>query len=198
MLVPRTLRAWAVAIAAAVVALGVSAGIAPTGARPSEAAGARAPGVRGPAVRVVSPVPVLVPSFQPACRGGEQRDCVCREALCERAAYAHTSYFTGDACSGIEYTVGGHSWDGAGLVGAAVATVTIRSRREADGACRATTHALRYNPTCTAYFARAFAIAARRVYRGSSAPAPPIRHVATSPGAVLSSESHSGWQCPGG
>jgi hypothetical protein len=100
---------------------------------------------------------------------GATSGCTCGEGLCLQSKWGTESFFTGDGCSGIEYSDGTaasyQSWDGLGTVGTTTATVTLRSARDASGACLALTH-LTTNGVCPEYFPIAKSMTnMRRVYR---------------------------------
>jgi hypothetical protein len=102
---------------------------------------------------------------------GNTGGCSCGEGLCVQAKYATRSYFTGTACDGTEYTDGEfRSWDGAGMVGQATSSVTVRSIRDSQGICRATVRRVTWGGSCPEYYGTSHSLAAaRRVYRSGIA-----------------------------
>lgn len=96
---------------------------------------------------------------------GTTSGCTCGETLCTQSNREAISYFTGSACDGHEYSVGGSTWDGQGMVGATPTTVTVRSVRRADGRCEATTRRVTYRGSCADYWPASKTMSANRVYR---------------------------------
>jgi hypothetical protein len=93
---------------------------------------------------------------------GNPGSCTCGETLCAQSWNATKSFFTGDNCSGTEYSVGNGTWDGNGMVGANAITVAIKSVRKSDAICYATTmkttwsgQCAEYSPQTASYFAKA-------------------------------------------
>ena len=74
---------------------------------------------------------------------GSTSGCTCGESLCIHSKRATRSFFTGNKCSGIEYSEGVgaqyQSWDGLGMAGTTATTVTIKSTRDRNGNCQALT-----------------------------------------------------------
>jgi hypothetical protein len=127
---------------------------------------------------------------------GATSGCTCGETLCTQAGLEFRSYFTGESCSGTEYSIDQSSWDGGGMLGATSTTVTMRSARAADGTCLHITRATVYLD-CTVYTPTTRSYSARRVYR------PYITDYAadpqgqdTDPGLVTSSIDRQKLSCP--
>jgi pimeloyl-ACP methyl ester carboxylesterase len=89
---------------------------------------------------LIAPLPAVA---RPAARPPAQAGVVCGEALCTPVTAAYISHFTGIDCTGEEYYYTPYffydgvrrSWDGQGLAGTTLRTVTNRSWRGADGQC---------------------------------------------------------------
>lgn len=127
---------------------------------------------------------------------GTTSGCTCGEALCTHSLRESMSFFTGSQCDGYEYSGGGTTWDGQGMVGGTPATVTIRSIRKADGTCHQATRRVTWRNSCAEYYPSSKSISARRVYR------PSIDQYAADPsganawpGYVVSSQNHNAY-CP--
>ncbi len=136
-----------------------------------------------------------------AFSNGDAGGCSCGETLCKQAQVGSTSYYTGDNCTGNEYSesVGLTtflSWDGLGMVGQATASnVVVRSaRRYSDGRCQPLGHRTTWSGGCPEVNPTTKTLAAgRRIYRGAGAPPPPA---GTGPYYVVSSTNHPGSYCP--
>ena len=117
--------------------------------------------------------------FQGCCDNFEEgmtSGCTCGEAVCAQSAAESFSYYTEYECAGIEYAEVlsanplGRTWDGYGMVGLASSTVTIRSRRSADGTCENATWRKHRGGDCPEYSrTQKVSTTARRVYRTSVA-----------------------------
>ncbi|MCG8420083.1 MAG: hypothetical protein MJE77_19310 [Proteobacteria bacterium] len=132
---------------------------------------------------------------------GTTAGCTCGEVLCFQQKQAGRSFFTGEKCSGWEYSKGTfsrfQSYDGLGTSGNNTATVTVRSTRSVDGICRPLVKVFLYNG-CEDYFPVTKSYATmRRVYRVgiSSHPADP-NTASLRNGYVVSSHDHRDRYCP--
>jgi hypothetical protein len=120
--------------------------------------------------------------------------CTCGETLCAQAARSYQSFFTGDACDGVEYTISDGSWDGLGMRGMTATTATTSSMRGSDGICRALTDKTTYNGGCPEYRETSKTYStATRVYRPTALVA--ATSVNRWPGYVVSSRNYSAY-CP--
>ena len=130
--------------------------------------------------------------------------CTCGETLCSQSTRGRLSWFTGDNCSGLEYSASGtggaaptlwDTWDGNGMVGSAIVSVQVHSVRNSGGACQATTKRMIYQG-CQDYFPIATTVSARRVYRTNiSQYAANPSGESTWPGYVVATQS-SNLRCP--
>lgn len=136
-------------------------------------------------------------SFSTGSAGG----CACGETLCKQAQVGSRSYYTGDNCTGTEYSeaVGPGtfiSWDGLGMVGQATASNVVVSsgRTWGDGRCQMLAHRTTWSGACPELTPTTKTIgAARRIYRPSGAPPPPAGSARE---LVVSSTNYPGSYCP--
>lgn len=115
-------------------------------------------------------------SFSTGSAGG----CTCGEGLCRQAKVARRSYYTGDGCTGTEYspTNGANdfvSFDGLGMVGESVTSVVVRSARVwPSGQCQTLVRKVTHRGTCPETYPISWTLASgRAVYRPAGAPPPP-------------------------
>lgn len=132
---------------------------------------------------------------------GATSGCTCGESLCIHSNWGTRSFFAGTRCSGTEYSDGVNgayqSWDGVGLVGTAMATVTVQSTRGPDGLCEALTRMITFSGICAEYKVISNTMSnMRRVYRPfiSSYAADP-QGWNSSPGYVVSSLNYNNGYC---
>jgi hypothetical protein len=112
---------------------------------------------------------------------GDAGGCSCGETLCRQPQIGYRSYYTGDNCTGIEYseTSGPNNFvshDGLGMVGSAITSVTVKSARSwTDGRCQVLVRRFFYGAGgCFDDSVTNKQLAsARRVYRPAGAPPPP-------------------------
>lgn len=135
-------------------------------------------------------------SFSSGSAGG----CLCGEGLCRQAKVARQSFYTGDNCTGTEYseTFGLNdfvSFDGLGMVGESATSVVVRSARSwPDGRCQELLRVVTWSGGCPEYYSTTKTLsAARRVYRPAGAPPPPA---GVAPGLVVASRDNPGSYCP--
>lgn len=132
---------------------------------------------------------------------GTTNGCTCGETLCFQQERAYRSFFTGDSCSGFEYSEGSYSrfesHDGLGTSGNLTATITMRSMRDVDGVCRPLVKRVTWSGGCAEYYktSKSYDLM-RRVYRVGIAthPADP-NTVSTRFGLVVSFLNKGGY-CP--
>jgi hypothetical protein len=135
-------------------------------------------------------------SFSSGSAGG----CTCGEGLCRQSKIARRSFYTGDGCTGTEYseTTGLNdfvSYDGLGMVGETTQSVTTRSARTwPSGLCQTLVRRVTWSGNCPETYPTSKTLsAARRVYRPAGAPPPP-----TGDGGelVVSSTNYPNSYCP--
>jgi len=128
---------------------------------------------------------------------GNPGSCTCGETLCAQSWNATVSYFTGDNCSGTEYSVGNGTWDGNGMVGANATTIAIKSVRRSDATCYATTMKATWSGQCPQYSPYTISYLAKRVYRpGIAGYATDPNGVNTDPGYQVASRNNVNARCP--
>jgi hypothetical protein len=135
-----------------------------------------------------------------AFSSGDAGGCSCGETLCRQAQIASRSYYTGDNCTGVEYseTSGPNnfvSYDGLGMVGSATTSVTVRSARTwPDGRCQVLVRRYFYIGGCfNDSVTNKQLAAARRVYRPAGAPPPPAGYGEE---LVVATRNFPTTQCP--
>lgn len=133
---------------------------------------------------------------------GDAGGCSCGEALCIQPKIARRSYFTGDNCSGTEYSdgVSGNvvSHDGLGMAGNVTTSVTVRSARTwPSGTCQPLVRRVTWNGGCAEYYLTSKAMSSmRRVYRpGVTTYAPDPNTAGEWDGIVVSSTNYNA-MCP--
>jgi hypothetical protein len=134
-------------------------------------------------------------SFASGSAGG----CACGEGLCRQSKVARRSFYTGDGCTGIEYseTTGLNdfvSYDGLGMVGETTQSVATHSARTwPSGLCQTLVHKTTYNGCSENVPTVKTLSSARRVYRPAGAPPPPAGYGAD---LVVSSTNLPKFSCP--
>jgi hypothetical protein len=123
---------------------------------------------------------------------GSAGGCSCGETLCRQAKIGGISYYTGDNCTGTEYSEGGPnafndfvSFNGVGMVGESTTSVRVVSGRTAsDGRCQQLVQRVTWNHGCPEDHPTLKVLAsARKVYRPAGGPPPPA---GTGPNFVVS------------